>query len=98
MSIFVAYVVISCCLLYYRRFTDMFRPGWLTIAFAVFIFSCGLTHLMDVIVIQVPVYRAQAVVKIVCAVSSLTTAAAMPRAITVLLAMRKTGEEIGSDN
>ncbi len=95
MSIFVAYVSISLCLLYYRKFTDVFRPSWVTIAFAIFIFSCGLTHLMDALVLWVPWYRMQAGVKVLCALSSMATAAAMPKAIHDLLV--KMGGEIGRE-
>ncbi len=97
MSIFVAYVVISACLMYYRATALVFRPGWVTLAFAMFIFSCGLTHLMDVVVIWEPVYRVQAAVKAMCAVSSLTTAAAMPKAISGVMAYARVGGEIGRD-
>ena len=48
--------------------TTMYR--WLILGFSAFIWSCGLTHLVDVIVIWYPWYWAQAYVNLGCAIIS----------------------------
>jgi two-component system, chemotaxis family, sensor kinase Cph1 len=55
------------------------------ILFAIFIFSCGCTHLMDVLAFSWPAYRFYTVVDIVTAVTSLATSFLLPGVIRQLL-------------
>jgi len=51
----------------------------LTYLFAVFIVSCGLTHVVEVCTVWMPVYYLQVSVKVVCAVASVATVVVMLR-------------------
>ena len=51
--------------------------GWLLLLFAVFITACGATHFMSILVLWVPAYGLEGVIKAVTAVSSVLTAIAM---------------------
>lgn len=57
------------------------KNSWVLVAFATFIITCGWTHFMELITLWIPVYRAAAVVKIACAIASVTTASFMPSKI-----------------
>lgn len=59
---------------------------WISLAFAIFIGACGATHLMEVVTIWWPVYPLSAVVKVVCAVTSVLTAILFARAAPKLAA------------
>ena len=50
-----------------------------TIAFAVFIFSCGTGHVMDVVVLYYPAYWLQNLVNSITAITSVYTAAMLAR-------------------
>jgi signal transduction histidine kinase len=52
--------------------------SWAFVAFGLFIITCGLTHFMDIWTLWEPVYWTSGGVKIVTAVASVATAAAMP--------------------
>ncbi|HEX8055037.1 MAG TPA: ATP-binding protein [Novosphingobium sp.] len=51
--------------------------GWVVVLFAVFILACGTTHIMSILVLWVPVYGIEALIKIITAVASLVTAVAL---------------------
>jgi len=76
-----SYVAISVCLIWLVAATQNSRPkwfsGWMITSFAIFIVACGGTHLANVITMYIPVYRLDVNVRIVCAVSSLTTASVL---------------------
>jgi len=48
--------------------------GWLFWAFAIFIFACGLTHVMSIYTLWVPIYGIEGVVKFLTALASVATA------------------------
>ncbi len=48
--------------------------GWVYWAFAIFILACGLTHIMSIYTLWVPVYGIEGLVKAVTAVASIVTA------------------------
>lgn len=81
-----AYTLLSALLafFFYRRRDRLPFPGirWLFVAF---IFTCGITHLLDAVIFWYPLYRVAGVMKLVTAgVSWLTVAAlipAIPRAL-----------------
>jgi PAS domain S-box-containing protein len=61
--------------------------GWVFWAFAVFIMACGLTHVMSIYTLWVPIYGIEGIVKAVTAVASVFTAGALwsllPKILTI---------------
>jgi signal transduction histidine kinase len=51
--------------------------GWVVVLFAVFILACGTTHIMSIIVLWVPAYGIEGLIKIITAIASLVTAIAL---------------------
>ena len=51
--------------------------GWVFWAFAIFITACGITHLMSIYTLWVPVYGIEGLIKAVTAVASVVTAATL---------------------
>ncbi len=78
MAIFLAYVVLfeSLFLLAWLVRRQLQSYLWIFLAFGIFILSCGLTHLMEVVTIWWPVYPVATAIKIVCALASVPTAIA----------------------
>jgi PAS domain S-box-containing protein len=52
---------------------------WMFVLFAVFILSCGATHVLGIVTLWHPVYRFEAVIKLVTALASVATAAILVR-------------------
>ncbi len=78
-TIFSSYAAIAITLAYLVRITRNELPfHWTFLAFGTFILACGFTHLMDIVVIWQPIYWLATDVKIVTALSSAVTAAALP--------------------
>lgn len=73
LAIAVAYFMIPAFLLSFRHLLVDRRRRMLTLLFTMFILSCGVTHVMEVIVLWHPVYWIQAGVKVICAGLSLAT-------------------------
>jgi PAS domain S-box-containing protein len=65
---------------------------WLFLLFATFIICCGTTHLMEIWTVWSPDYGAAGLVKAVCALFSVTTAAAMIPVVPKALALRSPRE------
>lgn len=59
---------------------------WILFAFGSFIVACGFTHVMEIVTIWWPVYRASAAVKVICAAASIPTAILFVRAAPPLAA------------
>ncbi|WLA62806.1 hybrid sensor histidine kinase/response regulator [Bradyrhizobium diazoefficiens] len=61
--------------------------GWVFWAFAVFIMACGLTHVLSIYTLWVPVYGVEGIVKALTAVASVITAGALwpllPKILTI---------------
>ncbi|MBR0843947.1 PAS domain S-box protein [Bradyrhizobium liaoningense] len=61
--------------------------GWVYWAFAIFIMACGLTHVLSIYTLWVPVYGIEGLVKAATAVASVFTAAALwpllPKILTI---------------
>ena len=76
--IFLAYMAIPVAMLIFvrRRWDDVpFKPVfWL---YMLFIFLCGMTHLIDAIIFYEPIYRINALVLVLTAVVSMITVGAM---------------------
>jgi PAS domain S-box-containing protein len=52
---------------------------WMFVLFAVFILSCGATHVLGIVTLWHPVYRLEAVIKLVTALASVATAIILVR-------------------
>jgi diguanylate cyclase (GGDEF)-like protein len=74
LSIGIAYVSISCALLYFIRRQTELKFSWMFVMFGVFIFACGLTHFVGVLSVWFPVYRLDATLKLLTAAASIGTA------------------------
>ncbi|QIO32847.1 PAS domain S-box protein [Bradyrhizobium sp. 1(2017)] len=61
--------------------------GWVYWAFAIFIMACGLTHVLSIYTLWVPIYGIEGIVKAATAVASVFTAAALwpllPKILTI---------------
>ncbi len=74
-----SYVSISFSVWYLlRKFRRHLPFHWVYIAFGVFIAACGVTHLMEVIVLWFPAYWVSGTIKGITAVASVGTAVALP--------------------
>lgn len=74
--IWLAYISIPLTLLYFTRRRDLPFPR-LFVLFAIFILSCGTTHLLDAIGFEYPIYRFSGLMKLVTAVVSWATVIAL---------------------
>lgn len=72
-----AYFSIPFALARFLRLQRGLPFGWMFVLFSAFIFSCGLTHLLEIVNIYRPAYRLDAVLMAITAVISLATAAAL---------------------
>lgn len=59
--------------LFLRRRPDL-EFGWVLGLFALFILACGTTHLISILVLWVPAYGIEALVKVITAGASIVTA------------------------
>jgi PAS domain S-box-containing protein len=92
LAVWSAYFAIPCILAYFvlrRRDVPFPTIFWL---FGAFILACGTTHLMEAIIFWYPVYRLAAVIKLVTAIVSWGTVAALVPTIPKALAMRTPDE------
>src|SRR5579862_2412846 len=78
-AIWLAYVSISCTLLYLVWKTRREIPfSWMFLAFGLFIIACGFTHFMEMVVLWKPLYWLSGDVKLITALASVVTAIALP--------------------
>lgn len=75
--IFLAYASMPLALAYFAQRRKDFPYRWLLVMFAAFIMACGTTHLMGAIVLWLPLYGLDALLKAVTAVVSVITAVAL---------------------
>lgn len=76
-GIFIAYTLISTALLLvYNKYKNILKPfRVILLLFALFIFACGITHLIDGLTIWIPsLYRIQGYERVLTAAVSLLTA------------------------
>jgi signal transduction histidine kinase/CheY-like chemotaxis protein/HPt (histidine-containing phosphotransfer) domain-containing protein len=88
LAVFAAYTAIPLMLLYFvfHKKTGVFLPiFWL---FAVFILACGTVHLVEATLFWQPWYRLSALVKLITAVASLATVAALVPQMPKFLSLR----------
>jgi signal transduction histidine kinase len=64
-----------------------FQFGWIAWSFAAFILACGLTHVLSIYTLWVPIYGIEGLVKAMTAVASVVTAATMWPLLPKILAM-----------
>jgi putative two-component system response regulator len=86
--IFASYMAISVLLIHFcrNRLDAPFRPVlWL---FGAFIFFCGLTHFLEIVVFYSPLYRLMGVVKLATALISVVTVVALIRAVPGAMVVR----------
>jgi PAS domain S-box-containing protein len=69
-----AYLSISCTLLYFIRRRIDLEHKWIFLCFAIFIIACGVTHAMEIWTIWRPTYWLSGAIKALTAVASAATA------------------------
>jgi len=79
-AIFAAYTAIPLIIIVYMRRREVLFPHlfWL---FCVFIFACGTTHLIDAVIFWWPIYPFAGLMKLLTALASIATVAAVVRAL-----------------
>ncbi|WP_293370746.1 ATP-binding protein [Nevskia sp.] len=94
----IAYFMIPAALLYFiRRRRQPLSFGWAVGLFAAFIVLCGLSHIVGIITVWLPIYYLQGIEKAITAGVSLATAIAIIPLVPKLLAMRSP-EELAEAN
>jgi two-component system, chemotaxis family, sensor kinase Cph1 len=91
-AIMVAYYSIPMILYYFTRKRSDLPYRWMFLMFAVFIFACGTTHLMNVVTVWKPVYWIDGSVKLFTATISIATAILLVPLIPKALALRSPRE------
>jgi signal transduction histidine kinase len=83
-----AYLAIPAVLVYFvwRRRRVPFR--WMFLMFGAFIVSCGLTHFMEVVTLDYPLYRLSGLMKVVTALASWATVVGLVPLVPRALALR----------
>jgi diguanylate cyclase (GGDEF)-like protein/PAS domain S-box-containing protein len=98
----ISYFSIPVAILYFLRRQPDLKFNWLFLMFALFILGCGTTHLIELVNIWIPIYRADAAVLAVTAGISLATAlmlwALVPEASDFLNTQRRTQRELVDAN
>jgi signal transduction histidine kinase/CheY-like chemotaxis protein len=77
-AIFSSYLAISAVIAYLVFKIKSIPFNLVYMLFSIFIFACGLTHLMEIINIWIPTYGLSGLVKVVTAVASVGTAILLP--------------------
>ena len=83
--IFLSYSAIPMALLVFLRRRPDIRYRHLVALFAAFIMLCGLTHLVSIMTLWVPVYPLHGAVKLVTGIVSMTTAVVLFRLVPALV-------------
>jgi PAS domain S-box-containing protein len=92
LAIALAYFSIPLVIANYARRRPEVNLGSIATLFAVFIFACGLTHLLDIWTIWFPDYGLQTAGKVFTAGASVVTAVVAWRLLPTLLSLPSTGE------
>lgn len=87
LAIAASYMLIPAALVSFFRQRRDLQFSWIFVLFGIFILSCGFTHVMDVVTLWYPIYRVEAAVKVVTAISSAGTAFMLWRILPDLLAI-----------
>lgn len=83
--IVLAYMTIPITLVHFVRRRRDLEFNWIFYLFASFIVLCGLTHAMSILTIWKPIYRAEAVLKLMTGLVSMATAWLLIRLMPTLL-------------
>jgi len=83
----ISYFTIPVALFYILKKRQDIKFIGIGILFAIFIFSCGITHILDVITIWYPIYRIDSIVRIITALASISTAIVMIKIIPKIIAI-----------
>ena len=87
-----AYLFVALFLVWLVRKRSDIPFSWALLAFALFIVSCGATHVMSIVVIWHPIYWSEAAVKWITATASVGTAVALVPLAPKLLGLRSAAE------
>jgi PAS domain S-box-containing protein len=82
-----AYFLIPMVLIYFVRKRRDLPFGWMFLCFGAFIAACGLTHVMEVWTLWVPVYWLSGGVKLITVLASVPTAIFLVRSVPEALAL-----------
>jgi diguanylate cyclase (GGDEF)-like protein/PAS domain S-box-containing protein len=82
-----SYFTIPLALLYLVKKRADIQFNWIFVMFSVFIFACGLTHLVSIVTIWMPAYWVDASIKGVTAMASALTAFMLWRLMPIALTM-----------
>lgn len=88
-AIALAYFLIPIGLLTLSRVRRYSLLSWFQVAFSVFIFSCGVTHLIDIVVLYHPLYWLQGLVLAFTALVSLFVASCLTAFLPSIIAALK---------
>ena len=82
-----AYFVIPLVLLYIYLKRRSTQYVWMMVLFAIFICGCGITHIFDVVTIWNPLYRLDAIFRVITALASISTAIALVKVAPHIIAI-----------
>jgi PAS domain S-box-containing protein len=82
-----SYFSIPFTLLYFVRRRRDLEFNWMFVCFAVFIVACGLTHLMEIVVVWHPLYWVSGSIKALTALASVPTAILLMKLIPTALTL-----------
>ena len=86
LAIALAYFSIPVTIIYFLRKLERPVPfRWAFVMFGIFIFCCGVNHIMNIIVLWYPIYYVEGVLKLVTAAASVATAIMMLPLLPVLV-------------
>ena len=80
-----SYFTIPFTLLYFVRKRRDIPFNWMVVCFAIFIVACGMTHLLEIVVIWHPLYWLSGSIKAVTALASVPTAILLARLVPTAL-------------
>lgn len=82
-----SYFTIPLALITLIKKRDDLQFSWIIVLFSIFILACGATHFISIITIWQPIYRVDAMFKIITAIASSITAIMLWRLMSKALAM-----------
>lgn len=95
-TIWVCYMAIPIALMYFAMRRGDLPFHWILWMFAAFIVSCGFTHFVDMLAFSMPMYRLAALVKVITAITSLSTVIALVRLVPRIIDAPALGQLISS--
>lgn len=87
-----AYLSIPVMLIVLARKRRDFPMSWISAVFAAFIFSCGATHVLEIVLFYHPIYHLAGVVKAVTAISSWFAVLALYKILPTALSLHSPSE------